>query len=348
MKDKIKCLIEFVTFISIVIVFLFVLGNIFTPKWTNGPVGEGTIHGIKGFYNLEPNTIDVMFLGSSGTRSAISPMKIYEKTGISSYVYCVTTARTYMYYYLMQDILKTQKPKVVMTDVLTLFYEEKEAEPSQRKSFDYMPLSVNKINMINDDVFEADFFEKVSYVFPIFRYHTRYNKLKDIDFELARNDLHAVQKGYSISRRVRGHKKGYNYMKPKEEKVSLEIKSWNMEYLVKYIELCKKNNIELVILGIPDSKVWSYEQSEKMKELALKYDFKFLDLNDPSIGIDWTKETSDRGGHLNNKGARKTTKAVTDYLKNNYDLPDHRNDPKYKSWNDDLIKYNETIKELIK
>jgi hypothetical protein len=347
MKDKIKCLIEFTAFISIVIFLLFFISDLFTPKWTV-KVGEGSIQAIKGFYNLEPNTIDVMFIGDSSIRKGISPMQIYEDSGITSYSYCNSSSRIYMFYYFLQDVLKTQKPKVVVSDPLTLFYMKKEIEPDKRKSFDYMPLSVNKINMINDDIFELDFFEKASYVFPILRYHSRYNELHRKDFTMLDNNFHSVQKGFIMSKAVKPHKNGFDYMKPKHKDKKLKYKDYSEEYLEKYVKLCKENNIELIILGIPDIRVWGYEQSEKMKEYASKYGFKYLDINNESTNINWLKDTEDAGGHFNIKGAQKITKYVTNYLKDNYDLPDHRNDPKYQSWNDDLVIYNDTIKELIK
>lgn len=347
MKDKIKCLIEFITFISIVIFLLFFTSDLFTPKWTS-KVGEGSIQAIKGFYNLEPNTIDVMFVGDSSIMKGISPMQMYEDTGITSYNYSNSSSRIYMFYYFLQDVLKTQKPKVVISDPLTLFYMKKEMEPERRKSFDYMPLSINKINMINDDIFESSFFDKASYVFPVLRYHTRYNELHRKDFTMLGNDFHSVQKGYRISSRVKPHKKGFDYMRPRHKDKKLKYKDYSEEYLKKYALLCKENNIELIMLGIPDTRVWGYKQSEKMKEYASKYGFKYFDINNESTNIDWLKDTEDAGGHFNIKGAQKVTKVVTEYLKNNYDLPDHRNDPKYKSWNDDLIKYNKTIEKLTK
>lgn len=47
----------------------------------------------------------------------------------------------------------------------------------------------------------------------------------------------------------------------------------------------------------------------------------------------------DGGDHMNFKGARKVTAYLGKYLNKHYSLPDHREDPAYDSWNQDLIEY---------
>ena len=42
---------------------------------------------------------------------------------------------------------------------------------------------------------------------------------------------------------------------------------------------------------------------------------------------------------MNFKGARKVTAYLGKYLDKHYSLPDHREDPAYDSWNQDLIEY---------
>ena len=62
---------------------------------------------------------------------------------------------------------------------------------------------------------------------------------------------------------------------------------------------------------------------------------------------DWDKDTQDEGNHLNIYGAEKVGKYIATYLKNNYNLDDHRNDEKYQKWNDELENYKKQ-KEIVK
>ena len=48
---------------------------------------------------------------------------------------------------------------------------------------------------------------------------------------------------------------------------------------------------------------------------------------------------------MNYTGSLKTTKYLAKYLKDNKNLPDHRNDDTYKSWNKYYKKYIKEINE---
>ena len=52
------------------------------------------------------------------------------------------------------------------------------------------------------------------------------------------------------------------------------------------------------------------------------------------------------GDHLNLFGTRKMTVYIGDYLRDNCDLTDHREDPAYKSWADQLAAYEEEVRDM--
>ena len=61
------------------------------------------------------------------------------------------------------------------------------------------------------------------------------------------------------------------------------------------------------------------------------------------IGIDWKQDSYDRGDHLNISGARKVTAYMEQYLSDNYDLPDRRNDDGWREWDDLAREYLEEL-----
>ena len=61
------------------------------------------------------------------------------------------------------------------------------------------------------------------------------------------------------------------------------------------------------------------------------------------LKIDWSKDTRDKGDHLNHYGAVKVSEYVADYLKNSGLLMDHRTDKEFKHWNDAFKAYSKTI-----
>ena len=345
MKKVYKNILKFVIFMSIVFSLLVVLGKLFTPKWISGD-NQGQIYTIKGFYEMPKNTIDVLFMGDSSIYKSVSPMQIYESIGVSSYNYSVSSARLYMMYYQLQEILKYQTPKVIFVDTLTFFYETKEEETERRKSFDYLKFGTAKINMINDDVFESNFDDIVSYYFPLLRYHSRWNEIRIKDIKDLTRSHYSINKGFVMSSGVKENKSGYDYMKPNDRKVSMQ--KYVKKYFYNIIDLCKEKNIDLVFLGIPDNRAWNYESSVLMNELAKETDTKFLDLNDgKKYPVDWKTDSEDGGMHFNILGAQKITNYVTEYIKENYKLEDIRNNPKYSRWKKDLKIYNKRKRDTI-
>ncbi len=344
---KILIFFRLIVFLTIMFIGIVILGKVFTPKW--GSRADSKIDGldytVNGYYKLDKNSIDVLFLGDSSLYKSISPMEIYKDTGIASYNYSVSSARIYLLYYMLKDAYQYQKPKVIMLDPLTLFYETKEKEPDRRKSFDYMKLSKTKYEMINDKFFEFDFNEKLSYYFPLFRYHSRWSEINKTNIERTFGNYNSITKGYIMSTLVYPGNKGFDYMKPKNNKVVMT--DYTREYLDKFVSFCKENNIELVILGVPDTRAWGYNQNEKLKELVNEYNIKYLDLNNDSYGIDFNTDSEDGGKHFNLNGALKVTNEVTKYLKDNYNFKDHRNEKEYESWNKDLIKYEEVKEQRL-
>jgi hypothetical protein len=120
-------------------------------------------------------------------------------------------------------------------------------------------------------------------------------------------------------------------------------------YLDKMIKLCEKKNIPILFLELPSATSWNTQKHNAMSDYAKKVGYPFVDMNLMDIGIDWTLDTRDKGNHLNYNGAKKTTAVLGEYLSNNYDLPDRRNDAEIsKLWNSDLEKFKEKINEQIK
>lgn len=64
------------------------------------------------------------------------------------------------------------------------------------------------------------------------------------------------------------------------------------------------------------------------------------------LDIDWDKDFYN-SKHLNYIGAEKYTAWLTKYLKEHYDLEDHRGDAKYDSWEQAYENYKDYVSEGI-
>ena len=64
------------------------------------------------------------------------------------------------------------------------------------------------------------------------------------------------------------------------------------------------------------------------------------------IGIDWEWDTNDGGDHMNLTGATKVTNYFGEYFRGKGDLTDHRGDPGYSDWDEELAEYDQLVKEM--
>lgn len=346
--EALKNLFKFITFMAIFVFLLFFLSRVFVPAWGDVSTKTGQSYAIEGFYYEKANSLDVIFIGDSNLYKGISPLELWEDYGITSYNYSAYSARIQAMYYLMQDALREQNPKVIVMDTATLFYKKTQKEPEKRKAFDYMRFSTTKLNAIKDFTVGSTLEEKLSYVLPIFRYHSRWGEVQQKDYVKVFDKGAYFLKGYGYTDKIVSRDNDWDYMVPKNDKKSKMTKKTE-KYFKLIVDYCKKNDIKLLMIGIPDNSNWKYKQSEAMKDYAKKYDVDFLELSTEESGYNWQTDTSDHlGVHSNIFGAEKLTKMVGEYLDEIYDLPDHREDKEYKSWNDDLKIYNKKKEESYK
>ena len=122
-----------------------------------------------------------------------------------------------------------------------------------------------------------------------------------------------------------------------------EISKTELKYFEKIVDLCKENNIELIAVEFPSIQTWNSDKKERVEQIAKDNNVRFLDLHDvlDEIGIDWSKDTGDEGYHLNISGAEKISDYLGKFLSENYEFENYKNEEVYKSWEEELVKYNE-------
>ena len=133
-------------------------------------------------------------------------------------------------------------------------------------------------------------------------------------------------------------------MKP-TDKVA-EIPALNIQYVREMKQFCDENGSRLVLVSTPSTVNWNFQRHNGIQKLANDIGCEYIDLNlmNDRIQIDWSKDTRDKGDHLNHFGAVKVSRFLSEYLKETGLLTDHREDPAYAKWNDSLKKY-ETVVE---
>lgn len=344
MKTKNKIL-KFIIFIVIGIFILQLLTYIFVPKLIE-EMDPATAR-IKGFYNEKRNEIDVLFLGNSESSRGFSPIKIWNEYGITSYNYGSSLQTMQISYYKLKECLKYQTPQVVVMEVNS-FFEKESTDEAYRRVIDNWKFDDVKVATIFNKDIQLD--NKISYIFPILRYHSRWNELKDDDFKSLKEKYKSVSyKGMPMIVKKNGYIGNKNYMENRNEKEI--IPETNLVYIKKFIDLCQKKNIKIIMTELPSPIVWSLAKNISVNELANKYNIKFIDFNlmNKEIELNWNDDTYDKGGHLNVYGAEKVSNYIGRVLSEEYNLPDHRNDKEIADdWNETLKNYEERKIKLEK
>lgn len=333
MKKFLKIL---VVLILIVIVF-YLTNKLLMPKYMDSLV-EGSM--ISQYYDEEKNH-EVIFIGDCEVYANFSPMVIYEETGITSYVRGSSQQLLWQSYYILEETLKYEKPKVVVFNVNAMRYDKPVSEAYNRLTLDYMKWSKQKYEMIKASMTDEE--NMTSYIFPILRYHSRFDQLIKEDFEYLFKEKKNTYNGFLINKKV----KPVESLPTKRRLSNYQFSDITYSYLDKMTVLCKENGIELVLIKAPSVyPFWYDEYDAQIEDYANRNGLKFINFLDnvEEIGIDYTQDTYDSGLHLNLYGATKLSKYFAKILQEDFDLTDYRNDEAVNSvYQERLNEYHEEI-----
>ncbi len=304
-----------------------------------------TAHGIKQarcLYAQPENTIDVAFLGSSHMHVNINTALLWEKYGIAAYDYSAAEQPLWMTYYYLKELCKYQSPKVIVLDFFAPanFLDDYQYKYIADNFYGLRP-SLNKLDMLKASVEPGrvlDFFPE------LVSYHARYKELEqeDFDFLFETTEEKSAFKGYTP------YFKESQWDKPDfdaEDPLPLTDKS--QKYLDKIIDFCNENGIEMFFIVTPYIKEHEpdrrYEYVERLcaeRGIFFEDDTEWYD----TIGINFDEDFFDFS-HLNYVGSCKYTEHIGNGLKYRFDLPDHRGDERYESWDRNVLEIQKEVDE---
>ncbi|MFQ9933997.1 MAG: SGNH/GDSL hydrolase family protein [Lachnospiraceae bacterium] len=333
-KKAIKVIVSAV----IVILALYGLQRLLMPKYMSGVV-EGAM--IAEYYDEEKDH-DVIFIGDCELYENFSPQVLWDEYGINSYIRGSAQQLIWQSYYLLEETLSYEKPDVVVFNVLSMQYNEPQRETYNRMTLDGMKWSMSKVNSIKASMTEEE--EFLDYVFPILRYHSRWNQLTDEDFKYFLNRDKVTFNGYYMRVDVKAAENV-----PEGRPLSdYEFGENAYNYLDKIRELCEKEGVELVLVKAPSLYPYWYDEWDKqIEEYAGEYNLKYYNFLEEidEIGLDFTTDTYDSGLHLNLSGAEKMSRYFGKILTEDCGLKSRRGEEDLeKSWDEKREAYNAEIK----
>lgn len=275
-----------------------------------------------GFRGEPAHTLDVVFLGDSEAFSSFSSLQLWGEQGITSYVSATSAQRLYYTRSMLQSVLATQSPKVVVLETNCIF-----------APFDLS----NAVGHALQDIF------------PVFEYHNRWKSLRIEDFTAeVRATWTDALKGFNTTSTVKAAsaESVANHMAASDEQADLP--ALNRWYLEDIARICREHGAKLVLMSVPSTVNWNMPRHNRIVEAARELGFDYYDLNlgDTKVDIDWSTDTRDGGDHLNIAGAQKVTAAVGALLRTVYQLPDHRGDDDYSAWSEAYGRYPALLAEL--
>lgn len=299
----------------------------------------------KGFYDLDPNSADVIFLGSSHTFSSFSPQELYNEFNITSYNLGTGLQSPLVSYYWLKEALRYQTPKVVVLEML-MFWSERGRpiiadEPKVRNALDPMRWSSVKIEAVNDMCRLDPSQSKLSYYLTNIRFHERWKDLNEDDFSESDLRKHNELKGFSplLSN---CNVKDYQTLTVKPEEGATDFTPSGQEYLDKITELCNDNNISL-ILAITPYKYYTSGEHNAVQQYADKHNLQFINFNEEGLynelNYDLAVDNHD-DIHPNLSGSIKITDYLGRVLTEKYGLVGHADEQweRTKQAYDDICK----------
>jgi len=327
MKPVIKNIIKIIAFSAIGILLFHCFTQAFHFKYGKS---------IECSYDLPADSVDVLIVGSSHAYRNINPAVLYENSGITGYVAGSASQYVWISYYYIKELLKTQKPEVIILECYKIYSQVDSTEDSLTiRAASGMKMSKNFIDMINTSVGDAD--NKFDYYLMFPWYHSRYREINESDFkpyfgkELYKNYLGYLPIRKSLEMEIPD---GIEKIEKKKDLTDRAI-----EYLDKIRELAQEKDIELLFVLSPFCEKAAERQPyyNSLAEYADHYQIPLIQGNYlyEELGLDGNTDFG-RGNHLSKTGADKFTLYLNNYLNEHYSLDDHRGDPYYQRWEENM------------
>ena len=330
----------------IIIIFLFILiSGLFIKITTYIMKPSSTdLNNIAGFYGEKKDSLDMVYIGGSAAFVYYESLRAFEQVGIASYNFATNRMQAELYKMMIKEVLKRQKPEVIVIDARAFQYREKDQLPTEvayRNVLTGMPLSINKIEFIHENVEKYLGEDDTSYYFDIIKYHRNLEKIKINDqIKMAFNKYTNPLKGFYFVPKVAEQPKIVNNTDTKTP-----VAEETEKILIDLLEYCKTTDCNYLFVVSPYVEQELHKENfNYISEIINQYGYNFLDTNDYYDEMKLNFETDLYNySHVNIFGADKYTDFLCEYLIENYNLPDRREDENYQEWFDLLDNWHKQV-----
>ncbi len=296
------------------------------------------------YRNLPEDTVDAVVLGTSGVDRYWIPSQAYEEYGITVYPLSTDAFPAWLYKYAVEEALKYQTPELLILDIrpFTLdFCDIDDMDVRARRFLDVLPpYSINRIlgcfetMKIRDDVDKKASRLDLSYLFPFIKFHGSWSQ-KNYLVSNNWSNTHHEYLGYNIV------DKATVRLAPQENlgydaDLFVDLNEYMEKYLYEFLDYLKEKKLNVLFIDTPQLRLETEAGiSNKIYKILAEEGFECIHYYDEnsentfSIDLDLNTDFYNEG-HVNFYGATKFTTIFSEYLVENYDLKDRRNEENVK------------------
>ena len=302
-----------------------------------------------GFYKNRPfleddRDYDVLFFGTSHIINSVLPMQLWKEYGITSYNLGIHGGSIACSYWMMRNAVEYHKPKVAVMETFLCHAQYTSMDTSlAHAAFDPFPMSKTKAQAILDAFPKNN--DRYEMFFPLDVFHNRWKYLNSAMLYRGIGDevQDSRQKGGELRLAVAANSSPI--LVPADQYPE-ESDTVALQYLRKFITYCQSEGIIPLVVYIPIRDGYSDDYqcySNLAMKMAREMGAATLDLQHTDL-IDEDTDWYDNVSHLNPLGAKKVTRALGDYLMENYALETHSDNP---DWAQDYAEYTAWLEETM-
>jgi len=250
-------------------------------------------------YGLEQCNEDVLLFGSSRTQHHLNSKIIADSIGLSVYNLGSGGQNIFYHYVILKSALARYVPKVVVLQIETIDIYKTPATWNEEKLSAFFPYYYRDEN-VQEVVNLRSNYERYKMLSNLYCYNSEIVSIGVLKI-INNNTEMAYRNGGYIPISEEPHYKGT--FSTVENEFGQEVDTLKLEYINKFISLCKDNNVECILVITPWFADFSdnYQFVNEVSKLSLTYNIPFLNyINDKEfMRADYFKDKK----HLNSKGA---------------------------------------------
>ena len=282
----------------------------------------------------KPGTMDAVIIGGSEINCSWQPLIGWNQHGIAVWNYSVAACHRSALKYMLIEARKTQ-PDALYVISITVFKREptKVSISVAHRHLNFLPFSINKLQLMNRfaDISGYTWRDRAELLFPIARFHTRWDKLASLSRNNSGTELKSSTYGASFAQKedasVSEEYKLYN-------DAAVPVSNEDLFYIDDLLDYCDQNHVNVLFVKIPQAT--PEEQQGRMNEiekLVTGRGYPCLDLleNYDELTLDLQRDFFNKA-HMNVHGAMKFSRYLGQYLKEHYGFTDKRGKEGWESW----------------